>query len=267
MAIPNSHIYITDPLICTALECTILLLVLSFASRDSVIRPAVLPVIALLAYYSLPSNQTSRKIYSVLLTANALGAFLHYLDVVLSSRWTFEAQGPTSIDGGQYKVNPSPVTNNNTKATTEVWARLRFGFKTTFAFRLPGTPWEVKNVPQYSPHDRAFGISKARFLCTTFFALAICLLILDLSSYGAPPHMFLSKRIALFGRPQDFSLEEVMTRSTVSFISWLITYCVLQSVYCLLAINSVSCGLTGVETWRPLFGPLRQCWSVRQFWG
>lgn len=41
----------------------------------------------------------------------------------------------------------------------------------------------------------------------------------------------------------------------------------MQAFYTAMVITAVGIGLTGVEGWKPLFGSLADCWSVRQLWG
>ena len=273
MASSRTHTYIFYPLLFNCVACSLLILVLSFTSRKSTVRPAVFLVVVILAYKTVRTNQTGngRKSFAVLSTGSVLCTVLQYLDVVLLRQWTFGLHGTTSPKQAEDDFMMRSRTDKiNDMSPKQVWERILFGFKTSFAYRYLGTPLEIENIPQFPSGDGGCHISKARFLFKTAVKLLVCLLILDASSFGARPEntvIFLPHRVPVLTRLKTVSCEELAVRLIVTLVSWLITYCVVQSIYCVHAICFVSCGLTDPATWPPVFGSLQDAWSVRQFWG
>lgn len=79
--------------------------------------------------------------------------------------------------------------------------------------------------------------------------------------------MFAQSQVPVFSRWRDVTGEEVAVRIGTSFAGWFVSYCGLEAMYDALAIAFVGVGLSEVRAWRPIFGLVRECWSIRQFWG
>ena len=248
------------------LEIATFSVVIAVASQSSVIRFAAFPLIAALAWLSVSYNDNRRRTtFYGTIGGGAFTYALQYIDTALLSKWTCDAQGPTSSLGGLRSVRSD--VSRRTRTWTE---RLSFGLYYALDMRFSGTPWEVKNVPPFSANDPKHVPSRARYLRKTTGRLLMFLLFLDLCTFGAPNDddvMFTLDRIPILSRLHDVSLEEVITRTCASVAFWLIIYCIIRAMYNVLAIVAVTTHLTEVKAWRPLYGSLSDAWSIRQFWG
>ena len=253
------------------LETSIVLLVLAFTPSDSFIRPALLPLLLALAFYIIPLNRDylPSKLQASLVTLHTVGILLQYLDFGLISRWSFSARGPTSSRGGQRNANlglasrkaleqgPNPPT---------VWSRLRWGLFATTAWRAPSTPWEVKNVPPFDIHEPTRVPTRARFLADSMMTLVLCLVIIDVISLAPKSDVSWQKHV-LFARLSEISVEEIAARVFILSVGWVSIYCMIQAFYCSVAILAVATNVTTVNLWPPIFGSIKECYSIRQFWG
>lgn len=199
---------------------------------------------------------------------------MQYLDSVLLSRWSYEAQGPTSGLGGQKPLRtPSSAFQRIRKSILEaVSSRLKFGWEEAFRARSTRTPWQVKHVPNFFPDHPEMVPTKPQFLYQTARELLLSVLVLDVISLMARDVSmnsvyFASSRIPFFGRLQDVTVQEVMLRLIASVMHWVVTICLLQVMYDGAAIMAIALGLGRIENWPPLFNAWKECWSVRQFWG
>jgi len=252
-----------------------LLLILAFTPENSLVRPALLPLMGYLTLYALPLN---RSVYPNIVTSNLLsmnicGLFLQYLDFGLISRWTFSARGPTTSLGGQRNASLSLTDRKalepRISEPPSIWTRLRWGFFAATAGRAPATPWEVKGTPPFKSREPP---SRLRFIFDNLVTLVLCYLVVDAMSLGQhkPEENvvnFAWEKVRIFTRLGAISVEEIQLRIIVLFVCWVSTYCLIQASYCLAAIFTVATHMTPVKLWPPLFGSLMESWSIRQFWG
>ena len=175
----------------TALQGCTVLLALAFTPPDSLIRPALLPLLAALTFYTLPVIADSFSIPDVIsfCAHNTIGCLFQYIDCALVSRWSFAARGLTSAAGGQRNARLSATARKELEPRTEsLWNRLRWGFFATTALRAPNTPWEVKGTPTYYRSDPRQVPTRARFLFDNARSLASCMLLRYAAvSRGWPP--------------------------------------------------------------------------------
>lgn len=138
--------------------------------------------------------------------------------------------------------------------------------------RLVNTLWQVTGTPEF-PARRV--PSRSELLRKAILRRITCLLIFDLvatingkddPTNKTNQELFDWSRVPLFARLSAISGQEILVRMGVSFFMWLIGYCVVQAIYSAMEIIAIASGLTGVEGWKPLFGSLSGCWSIRQFW-
>ena len=260
-----------------ALEAGIVFLVLAFTSSTSFIRPALLPVLAALSLYALPFNRKNlpTKLMAGSISMNTVGTLFQYLEFALISRWSFSAGGPTTSRGGQRKIKSDPSARKDRKQGSETpttWKRLQWGLFTTTSWRNPATPWEVKNVPVFDSRDPKRVPSRASFLVHKLLTLVLCFLFIDLLGIAPqdPEHnavAFAWQKVGIFSRLSDITAEDMAIRVVVTLVGWTSIFCVLNALHCILAILAVATGMTGVDVWPPMFGSLKDCYSIRQFWG
>ena len=268
MNILNSSL-VASPIISNLITLATVASVLGFTSANSLIRTAVFPILLLWTWAALPHsrNGVNRNIWASFLASNLLGQCLQYADMALLSRWSYEADGPTSALGGQRNLK---IEASGKPVST--MGRVRFALFTTWAARLANSPWEVKNTPPFRTGDPTFVPSRGRFLRDTALKLSACIIIINLIDLiPAKPAqnsiLFSGARVPLFARLWDVTGEEAVVRVGASLLGWFINYCILEAMYDTLAIVFVALRLTGVSAWRPIFGDLQDCRSLRRFWG
>ncbi|KAK6063598.1 tat pathway signal sequence [Seiridium cupressi] len=258
-------------LLCNTLQHLLAVLVLGLFAADSVLRPAILPLVLILTLCALPLNNViSHHVVRGLVNFNTVGVFFQYLDCACISRWSYSAGGPTSGAGGQRNLRPEPKhdTSNITKVRGNVLARFKFGISLITTWRGAGTPWEVKYTPRFEQVP-----SNARFLVQTALHLAFELLILDALSLpkggtqGANAVTFSWDRVRLLSRLREVSGDEIICRLKTVLGFWVGTYYAIRAMHRILAIVGVVTGLKDPNRWPPMFGPLSQTYTMRRFWG
>lgn len=263
-------------IILNALGVAMIVIVLSFAPPNSFLRPALFPLVVALGLYTITFNREglSSKAQASFVTIHTVGMILQYVDYGLISRWAFNAQGPTSLRGGQYTRTRSPASfsadERETKSPT-VWARIKWGLFAATAWRAVGTPWEVKNTPTFDKREPKRIPTRRKFLGHTLAKLMLCLLVLDALSLGQKPENnatdFTWQKVAIFARWREVSIEEISSRIIISLLCWASMYCIIQAVYCSMALIAVAIYITPIDAWPPLFGSIKESYSLRQFWG
>ncbi|CAF9935285.1 MAG: hypothetical protein HETSPECPRED_009728 [Heterodermia speciosa] len=261
-----------------ALSLSVYILTLGFTSRNSLLRPlGLIPMIscALLAMHTVrAADKSINPLYTSIFSGGCTGMVLQYLDSVMLSRWTYEAQGPTSALGGQKLLRASkvPIEPKKDRHPNAFFSRLRFGWDEAFRCRSPRSPWEVKHVPRFFPDRPDREPSKTEFLYMMTKEFFVSVLFLDILSLmgrdvSGNPAKFASSEIPLFTRLPSLSAEVVILRLVSSVMHWVVTAFLLQVMYDAAAIAVVLFDFGRVERWPPLFNSWVECWSIRQFWG
>jgi hypothetical protein len=271
-----------------ALQVLTISLVLGFTSPRSIIRPAVLPLIAACTYsIALNARNCMRFPWAATVGAYTSCFLLMYIEMALLSGWNFESRGPNSpifhekggANGAVGSKEMSPPKNSrgifaSTKVIQKegtIWDRFCFGFNSTISFRDINTPFEVKNVPHFSEKDPSYIPSRTTFLGRSTLRFVACYLVLDIVESQPPPpnaaEIFGLDSIPVFKRLNEVSIEEVFTRTISSLVFWIMVYTVLNVQQAFFAIVAVGSGLTEVKAWRPLMGPLSETYTIRGFWG
>ena len=275
MAPTVSDCVLPHPAVPFILMTSLLVSTFAFTKAQSPIRLALVPGLTLLLAYTLrvrndTSNLTS-PMASCLFGGATAGLALRYLDCAVLSAWGFEEQGPTRALGGLRPVSRAVVRSQTHGRPVTVFSRLRFGLIETFRLRHVDTPWEVKNVPTFRRGDSAFVPRKSWFIIKTTCQLLLYAAILDLVTFAPPPHpsstQFAPSRIPFLTRLSEVEGAEIMTRVFAVLAHWAIMHCMIQMLYLGLAVFSVLMGFTDVRVWRPLFGDVKDSWSVRNYWG
>ena len=253
-------------------------LTLGFTSHNSPLR--YLGFIPMLACIQLAlrtvhaRNESTHPLYMSMLLGSTVSMVMQYLDSVLLSRWSYEAQGPTSGLGGQVNLRkPDDTQQHEQKPRSgNVVKRLVFGWEEAFRARSARTPWEVNHVPKFFPENPDLVPSRIQFLHWTFRRCLISLLAVDIISFlGRDATLntinFASSRIPLFSRLQHVNTEDFTLRVISSVLNWVTFVYLLQAFYDLTAIVVIGLGLGRIERWPPLFNSWKEGWSIRNFWG
>ena len=264
----------------SAISIGIIVLVLGFTLPSSPLRPlGLIPMIGcvqLAAHAIQTLNENINPLYMSIFVGSTTSMLMQYLDSVLLSRWSYEAQGPTSALGGQKPLRtPSSASQpygNHFLSTFS--SRLKFGWEEAFRARSARTPWQVNNVPVFFPDRPKMVPTKTQFLYRMTREFLLSILILDVMSLTGQVQdasiksvYFASSRVPIFIRLRNVTVEEVILRLMASIMHWVATICLLQIMYGGAAIMVIALDLGRIERWPPLFNSWTECWSVRQFWG
>ncbi|KAI8631572.1 membrane bound O-acyl transferase family-domain-containing protein [Xylariaceae sp. FL1651] len=254
--------------------------IVGFTRPSSVYRSAGLPISALLVYTQLSHiDSLKHPIGRSFLGAASVFLAILYIDVALLSRWSFEAQGPTSSLGGLTPIDNQPIKSNgqcsqvkkSPRQLRDLVDRLFFGLQVTLQSRFPATNWPVKNIPPFYQRDPHYVPSKVAFLIRNSLKCIIYIDLLRLTSrLGNPednPILFSQDHVPFFQRLGDISSTELQTRVLGVLGYWTIQYMVISVLYSTLAILAVVLGLSAVSEWPPVFGSVVDSWSLGQFWG
>ena len=253
-----------------SLQVSINSLVVAFTSPSSLLRPAALPVLFLCMYTVLPlcMEASGRVMYASMLAAQSVSFLFQYLDTALINQWSCETNGPRQEKFHMRRGRPSVQVNPfQTKTTLQ---RLRFGLHAATSTRFVGTPNEVFGVPRFSEENPNYTPSKVTFFREKAIMVALCYLTMDLLTTIPPPEngdkLFHDDRVSWL-RTDNFTLEALVVRMMSVLTYGLSVYCLVQVFMGTLAIITVALGLSEPRYWPPAFGPLKEAYSIRRFWG
>ncbi|MCJ1309787.1 DNA repair protein rad50 [Agyrium rufum] len=260
-------------------------IMVAFTPRSSIFRYGALPV---MIYHQFIVPPLSREylyftVFAGLIGSSPLGFIMSYIDLVIINGWSYETHATQVLNGqatsssdrtaskaqnGSLQAGKSNASTRTVEDTT--WNRIRFGTYAATTCRLIGTPCQVKNVPSFKASDPSYVPSKRNFLLWRSFVLVISYLIMDglqLVDNSDNYRLFAPEKVSVFRRDHPFNAEDVATRIASTIMWWAIAFTMFNFLHSLCAIPAILLGLSKVNDWPPFFGPLGDCWSVRQFWG
>ncbi|KAI0018950.1 membrane bound O-acyl transferase family-domain-containing protein [Xylariomycetidae sp. FL0641] len=254
-----------NPLLDTLTVALATIVVVGFTPASSSIRPTCLPILGLAVWHCVTTcpSYMARSSWASSVGGYTLSCFLHYLDVAVLSRWSFELQGPANEM--VTPVHPGPVARGT--RIGGILPRLAFGCSICASWRFINTPYQVRNVPQLSEKQQA---SRRSFLMHTAATIAACYLVLDLmdsSSDASVAEKFYSPdKVDLFSRLRDVTIEEIFMRlfAALGLCAGLVS--VQRGFYSLASFVCVAVGLNEPADWPPFNGPLLEVYSLRTFW-
>jgi hypothetical protein len=254
---------LSHPLLCFALQIIIISFAIGFVSPRSISRLLLLPLVLLCNYSIITGGSEYLRLFWISpLSGFANGITLQYIDLGLLSHWGYETHSATIL---------GRIRNNDTLLDDRISTmvdRFYFGFLSTFSFRKVNTPYEAKNSPQFRGAQPP---SKLKFLLQHVIKALVCITVVDLSAQLPPPpnptELFSSERVRFFTRLSVVSGEEMAVRVFGSLLYWCNLFSILQGVFSLSAILAVGFGVSDVDSYRPLFGSLRDATGLRRFWG
>ena len=96
----------------------------------------------------------------------------------------------------------------------------------------------------------------------------LCYIVLDLAGFGAQPEknpiLYAPGRVRFLGNQSG---EQLLVRLTTTLGFWVSLYASAQMYSSIVPFLGVACGLIKVESWPPTFGPIKEAYTIRQFWG
>lgn len=253
------------------LQVSINAFIVAFTRPSSPIRPAALPLIVACVCQVLPTclPATGRVVWAALLGAHSLSFLLQYIDTALLSKWSAETNGPS---GPSAMNSPRGQKTRQRTAASKMtpWHRIRFGYYAAVSTRNVGTPFEIRGIPPFSRGTPSYVPSKSKFLGQKALLMLSCYLTLDLLTFASQPEQnaIIYQRSRMSWRnPENLSVEQLIVRSTSTLGFWVSLYCIIQAYMGAVAFVSVALGFSAVKTWPPGFGPFREIYTVRRFWG
>jgi hypothetical protein len=273
--------YLTQhPIFLWVVSFVLNVIVVSFTSTSSIIRPACFPVLVFTVWVMLRSGKAvhyTHPMYANLLGGSVFTLALQYFNLVVVRKSSYDTGGPTTTPEGVpiRLVDPQePKTatkvDENLSAFTKSRRRILWGVSHIFDSRLSGTPWEVKNVPHFSEQNPDYIPSKTTFLRNNILRCFISVLLLDLARPSADitqnATLFADSKVPFLARLSSVTAEDVVMRVVTTTASTAITYLLFQAMYSSAAVFMVGLNLSRIERWRPLFGDLTDVWSLRRAW-
>lgn len=271
-----AQLWLPHPLTHWILQSAVTMVMVGFTPPASSMRYAALPPILAFNWLLQPTylERLQNKPQAGYIAIGVMLNTLQYIELALRSQWSFETHSlgttiPLEQDG--HKPNNLRRTKNRNNNGT-FWERLRFGYFAMFSSRLCGTPYEVKNIPPFDPKDSTYVPSRTRFLLRKLGIAMLGYLIIDFligsdRDRSMNPIIFSAANVPLLTRIKNVSGMELAVRSASVLTFWVANYCFLQLFIAVSAIARVACGLDDVKFWRPMFGSLREAYSIRRFWG
>lgn len=201
-----------------------------------------------------------------------------FIDRLLMKKWSFETgltdpddhSAKGKGDGSSKRTATQPKSVVADKSDT-FGARLSYGFDFMDSTRGVGTPWEVKNVPHFSPQDPSYLPSRSMFLLRRALAAVICYYahnyLMGRPYWESTDILLKPSHVPFLSRLGEVSLEETLMRARATAMFLTETYCFLQFFYSAAAVVNVSFKPQELPLWRPLFGPFSEMYSMRHFWG
>ncbi|KAB5522925.1 membrane bound O-acyl transferase family-domain-containing protein [Coniochaeta sp. 2T2.1] len=267
----------THHLTIVAGEITHTAILIGFTSPDSLWRIATLPFILWAIWIGIQGRRVvgpAGNMIDLFIVGHQATYFLEYIDIVLLRKWSFEVRGPTVTLGRDTNANGTALRTDGSKTNKSPGSfrsRLVFGFQTAISRRHLNTPYETKNCPHFSAEDKRYVPSRSRYVLRTLGSVVACYLFVDIndatSLSGENARLFAPDQIPFFFRLDSITVDQIALRLVIAVMVWAATYCLIRMTYDMVGIAAVSLRITGVQSWRPLFGSVWDLHTVRRFWG
>lgn len=265
------------PVIFWLIELLLFIFIIGFTSPTAILRPAVVPVmVACICKVVSISPTLLRGPWSAWGCAAIMNLLMHYVECALIAKWNFTTQSPTSSAAPQMSVGKRNTRSEST-ITTQTHGgtfreRFRFGYVVLTSSRNIGTPYMVKGTPEFSPEDPNYIPSRRAFLFRKAAIILLAFLTLELTSQAAQPLeynevVFSAEAVPIFrGSRENLTREKIIFRLVTVMGYWLVFYMVVNGIISFFNFLNVALGIEDVRSFRPNFGPIREAYSLRQFW-
>jgi hypothetical protein len=151
------------------------------------------------------------------------------------------------------------------------WAKFNWALSMLWNMRGTRTRWAIKNIPGFSKTDKNYVPSRIVFLLHHLQVLVVTYVILDAFAHQPPDAdimlMLSATKQHLFSRYWEITGPELVIRASIVFAFWLNTTCIVAMIHSMLAVVHVGLHISEPAQWPPIFGPISQAYTVRQFWG
>lgn len=131
--------------------------------------------------------------------------------------------------------------------------------------------WEIpaKELPAFSAGDSEYVPSRGAFLLAriwTFAWTTSAYAIVHNNPLNLWPDDFASPKHQLLRRLPDISAREWVILFYTSIYTWFMPYCLFTAAHSLASVVAVAFGDAPIN-WRPLFGDIREAYTVQRFFG
>lgn len=237
---------------------------LCFTDKNSLLRYAGVPLIALLTYQACQALDlfSGNQLVNPLTSGFIFGFAVHHVYLLCIAK----------IDNDALRIE---ATRDSGKDPATVTTRHKFTAALYLLSTVRGvkTAWEIRNLD--FPSDWV-ARSRFRFLAWNLVVLAGKYLILDFitsqkQSEEEVQEMFGQGREWLLFRPDNLpapTLQEGATHFFVAFMGWgSVGAWFVDVFYRIAALASVGLGVSRPDEWPSLFGSVLDAYTLRRFWG
>ncbi|KAM7197955.1 Membrane bound O-acyl transferase family domain containing protein, partial [Naviculisporaceae sp. PSN 640] len=170
------------------------------------------------------------------------------------------------VHSGQLPVQLRTPGGKSTNKPATWREKARSAISLLWDFRRVGTPWQVKNLPAMTSSS-----SRIQFVLSRLSSAALAYLFLDvITSFPPPdPDLMRADKVALFSpaRLARLTPAELGFRAASTVTFWLVSATVNLMITNVVVVFTVILGFADPGDCRPLFGPFREAYTVRRFWG
>ncbi|PYI11838.1 hypothetical protein BO78DRAFT_358608 [Aspergillus sclerotiicarbonarius CBS 121057] len=246
---------ISSDLLCNTvvlLQCLITLFLLVRTPKGSILRWICLPSLVYMAYLEgvLVRISNHNVFTKVTLSGMPFTTIIQLINLLLI----------TGID-----LTEQPGTTRD---------KLVAAFAILQTYRGIGTKWQAKNVPQQPSVLQRNPPSRAQFIrrqmaIAIWEALSLVFVLIVFVPHIRPhfggTYLYGPGREYMYA---DSSIEQLLARVKSAFIlGFPGSMLFLDSTYRMGSIFAVGAGISTVDSWPPVFGSLRESYTVRGFWG
>jgi hypothetical protein len=262
-----SSSWLLHPLTIYTVQHCVFALIAGYTKPSSIFRPLGFAFLAISSWQALSTFDTYIDIPGWVPRAIASAfpqTMLTYFERMFASRMTFpETDKPTE----KAKQDSSSSDKGKTSGERTFKSRWEFGNTVATSMRGIGTPWEIREVHPFSKADPEYVPSPLYFVLSSMMKVVICLWLHTICIDIQMNLRFLSAQyIPLFRRLGQATTEELAERLYATVTTLTALYCFVQGGYSLAATVSVCLKPSTVKDWRPVFGSLRDTYTLRRFW-
>lgn len=280
MALPSA---ISNPFSLIISQRLTIAFIAAFIPKSSPLRPLIFPIFIAWNIHLLPRYYETipRAPWIALVSSDALGGLLHYMEKVLIKRWSFDTDASllsTSTRGVEVEARASAPgkkteIHHSADPKTTIWSRIRFGLYISFSDRYIASSHQTPHTPPYSLSRPTYIPSRSQFLLRKIIIIIIAYFINDILVLGNQPAqnstLYGPSKIPFFSRVwhRTLTTEDLLVRIATSLGFWFGGYWAVQGYFCSLSLLGVLFGFSRPELERPFFGSVTgEACTLRGFW-
>ncbi|KAM0713939.1 hypothetical protein Q7P37_010902 [Cladosporium fusiforme] len=248
--------------LCFLGQTTLTSLLICTTPKRSLLRPAILPVLTILAYCSY---YTSAKFtgQAVLFSWFIVGPYANIYHC-----WNVLCLHP--LDNNDILREMARWKRASTPAA--LYGRIFFTTATLLSFRGIGSSWQIPGIPPVRPRSTN---SRAQFIGRQASITIIQYLIMDFFVSMEPsPEMAVTwaegKEWLWIPslNPHPVTTDDLVSRAVGATLGWFVVGRIMNDVgYRIISIIAVGIGLSAPEQWPPVFGSYSDCYTLRGYFG